>query len=863
LARGAGDASPQNKPTATEPADKGGGAAVDTDGGPALRASSLFAEGEPDELLAMLEGGPALAAPEQAAGKVRGPGTATVPPLAVPVHCAEARPSAAEEPEQAGEGSVARDAAALPSEVSLPSAQARPSAAEPPPRGPPRPEALPGATPRPAGHYSFGGVAQAAAAADDAPSDQAAPAPKLGLLLSGAGAAQSESGSGALTPGRRTPERFHTPASSPAEPGSSGLGRADAVGDPGSGQGAPTARMRPNGGAAPLAAAAAGSAAAASGMQPSPGPAPLLGPGYAEAAAGLEAAEAAVGAPDDALTGSDSDFEADADLLPAPARALDPAARLPASGAAGATAAAGPAAGGGAAPPGARASPAPPEPGAPGAGADASRAPDGLLGGLGDAPARPHDGGEQLNDGRLPEHASTSEQPDLSEERPAHEVALERAMALELALVDGAMMHRRRELCPFMFTSCITSPPFSRVYPAEAFRPQLAMTSGKPAAASSLHSGTQSTCAACARPVAAFVACAAPGGGEGEADRAADLEPMDSLRSAGSAARATHAGVHSAASLRCLGSGGRGLACLVRWGRAHQPVAARRCLTRFSLGKVQPCPYALGSLPMHVQTDPGQTPAPQGAPDSAPVGLRGEAPAEARCSSTCKQTLPRPCPAGRAWRARPTTGRPTARPSAWAARRWRAAGCACASICSRRSPRPRRTTARSGRRARWCAPTPVAVFQGQPTQLVRSGPACRPCRRGACLLLHATSGLAVAAFGAACWQLSASLLSCRVMRPFGHAVAPAERRHASSPPSAAPRQACFHGLVALGLSSGLTLVLLPRGLGAADGAAAAAAPQVARLGAPRPGDDAAARPPALPPRARRDACQHAGRAASG
>ncbi len=101
------------------------------------------------------------------------------------------------------------------------------------------------------------------------------------------------------------------------------------------------------------------------------------------------------------------------------------------------------------------------------------------------------------------------------------------------------------------------------------------------------------------------------------------------------------------------------------------------------------------------------------------------------------------------------------------------------------------------------------------------------------------------------------------MRPFGHAVAPAERRRASSPPSAAPRQACFHGLVALGLSSGLTLVLLPRGLGAADGAAAAAAPQVARLGAPRPGDDAAARPPALPPRARRDACPDAGRAASG
>ncbi len=192
---------------------------------------------------------------------------------------------------------------------------------------------------------------------------------------------------------------------------------------------------------------------------------------------------------------------------------------------------------------------------------------------------------------------------------------------------------------------------------------------------------------------------------------------MDSLRSAGSAACATHAGVHSAASLRCLGSGGRGLAWLVRWGRAHQPVAARRCLTRFSLGEVQPGPYALGSLPMHVQTDPGQTPAPQDAPDGAPVGLRGEAPAEARCSGTCKQTLPRPCPAGRAWRARPTTGRPTARPSAWAARRWRAAGYACASTCSRRLPRLRRTTARSGRRARWCAPTPVAVFQGQPTQL--------------------------------------------------------------------------------------------------------------------------------------------------
>jgi len=476
LARGAGGASSQEKPTATEPTDKGDGAAVDTDGALVLRASSLFAEGEPDELLALLEGGPALAAPEQAAGKVRGPATATVPPLAVPLHCAEARPRPDEQPEQAGKGSAARDAATLPSEVSLPSAQARLSAAEPPRRGPPGPEALPGATPRPAGHHSFGGVAQAAApgghaaaAAGDNPSDQAAPRPKLDLPLSGAGAAQSESGSGSLTPGRRTPERFHMPASSPAEPGSSGLGRADAVGDPGSGQGAPTARMRPNGGAPPLAPAAAGSAAAASGMQPSPGPAPLPGPGYAEAAAGLEAAEAAAGAPDDALTGSDSDFEADADLLPAPARALDPAARLPASGAAGATAAADPAAGGGAAPPGARASPAPPEPGAPGAGADASRAPDGLLGGLGHALARPHDGGEQLNDGRLPEHVSTSEQPDLSEERPAHEVALERAMALERALVDGAMMHRRRELCPFMCTSCITSPPFSRVYPRRHF----------------------------------------------------------------------------------------------------------------------------------------------------------------------------------------------------------------------------------------------------------------------------------------------------------------------------------------------------------------------------------------------------------
>ncbi|KAK9840784.1 hypothetical protein WJX81_004448 [Elliptochloris bilobata] len=51
--------------------------------------------------------------------------------------------------------------------------------------------------------------------------------------------------------------------------------------------------------------------------------------------------------------------------------------------------------------------------------------------------------------------------------------------------------------------------------------------------------------------------------------------------------------------------------------------------------------------------------------------------------------------------------------------------------------------------------------------------------------------------------------------------------------------ACFHGLVALGLDSGLTLVLLPRGLGAADSAAAPAAPQVARLGEPRAGDDAA------------------------
>jgi hypothetical protein len=92
---------------------------------------------------------------------------------------------------------------------------------------------------------------------------------------------------------------------------------------------------------------------------------------------------------------------------------------------------------------------------------------------------------------------------------------------------------------------------------------------------------------------------------------------------------------------------------------------------------------------------------------------------------------------------------------------------------------------------------------------------------------------------------------------------PAERQRASSPPSAARRQACFHGLVALGLSSGLTLVLLPRGLGAADGAAAAAAPQVARLGAPRPGDDATARPLALLPRTRRDACRGAGHTESG
>lgn len=53
------------------------------------------------------------------------------------------------------------------------------------------------------------------------------------------------------------------------------------------------------------------------------------------------------------------------------------------------------------------------------------------------------------------------------------------------------------------------------------------------------------------------------------------------------------------------------------------------------------------------------------------------------------------------------------------------------------------------------------------------------------------------------------------------------------------RQACFHGLVALGLSSGLVLVLLPRGLGAADGAAAPATPQVARLGELRAGDNAA------------------------
>jgi hypothetical protein len=453
LARGAGGASPQTKPTTT---DKSDGAAVDTDGGPALRASSLFAEGEPDELLALLEGGQALAAPEQAAGEVCGPATATVPPLAVPVHYTEARPSPAEQPEQADEGSVAGHAATLSSEVTLPSAQARPSAAEPPRRGRPGPEPLPGATMPPAGHHSFGGVAQAAApgghaaaAADDTPSDQAAPPPKLGLPLSGAGAAQSDDGSGAHTPpGRRTPERFHTPASSPAEPGLGGLGRVDAAGDPGSGQGAPTARTRPDAGAAPFAAAAAGSAAAASGMRPSPAPAPLPGLVYAEAAAGLEAPEGAAGAPDDALTGSDSDFEADADLLPAPAGALDPAARLPASVAAGPAAAADPAAGGGAARPGAQASPTARGPGAPGAGADASRAPDGLLDGLGDAPSRQHDGDEQLSDGRLIEHAPTSsERPDPSEERPAHEAALERAMALERALVDGALICPRLVRC--------------------------------------------------------------------------------------------------------------------------------------------------------------------------------------------------------------------------------------------------------------------------------------------------------------------------------------------------------------------------------------------------------------------------------
>jgi hypothetical protein len=48
---------------------------------------------------------------------------------------------------------------------------------------------------------------------------------------------------------------------------------------------------------------------------------------------------------------------------------------------------------------------------------------------------------------------------------------------------------------------------------------------------------------------------------------------------------------------------------------------------------------------MHAQTDPAQTPAPQGAPDSAPVGLGGEAPAEARCNWYLQtypaQTLPR------------------------------------------------------------------------------------------------------------------------------------------------------------------------------------------------------------------------------
>ena len=436
-------------------------------------ASSLFAEGdgEEDELLALLEGGghpgpvPAWDAADVASAE--GPGEAqalhalmvgAVPGTPVQAPLAAASPKeqtdlAAPEraaPARADLGAPATAGALPRSAASSEQGHAVPQHGAPAPASSPHePDwaALqPGrpltAHPVHAERVARSSAVLAAPAGHGAPTDAGGACDAAAVAGSRSAAASTPEPAGVArdrgeslgTPPRSGPERFHTPASALVEaesPESSGPGRPAGQqgalpGSPGLGRGLHAVpREVPN-------QATHGAAADGAGVRPGvPGLAlpPRGGP------AGLGEGLQALSDPEDALTGSDSEFEADADLL------LDPG--LPGYPVGDPVAAAGLPAD-------------PPSSSAHDVAGDAVEASgiaaatveaelDGLSGGEPDAikglPAasadKVHAGGRGLLEGLGGAVGGAVGAPD-GAPRPAHQSALEQAMALERALVDGA-----------------------------------------------------------------------------------------------------------------------------------------------------------------------------------------------------------------------------------------------------------------------------------------------------------------------------------------------------------------------------------------------------------------------------------------